>query len=78
MEQEYGAPLGFEPSPFEVARWLRAKDPAMLKKFVEKNRARLALDQDETPVLLMRNAWEFDRFIEEWPEVEFAAVRERS
>ena len=23
-------------------------------------------------------AWEFDRFVEEWPDVEFAAVRERN
>ncbi|MCY7280999.1 MAG: peptide chain release factor 3 [Sphingomonas bacterium] len=78
MEQEYGVALTFEPSPFEVARWLRSKNPTVLKKFIETNRSRLALDQDETPVLLMRNGWELDRFVEEWPDVEFAAVRERS
>lgn len=78
MEQEYGAPLAFEPSPFDVARWLRSSEPAVLKKFIEANRSRMAADQDGTPVLLMRNAWEFDRFIEEWPEIEFAAVRERN
>lgn len=78
MEQEYGAPLAFEPSPFDFARWLRAKDPSVLKKFIEENRSRVASDQDGTPVLLMRNAWEFDRFVEEWPDVEFAAVRERN
>jgi peptide chain release factor 3 len=78
MEQEYGAPVGFEPSPYDVARWLQAKDPAVLKKFIEANRSRVATDQDGTPVLLMRNAWEFDRFVEEWPDVEFAAVRERN
>jgi peptide chain release factor 3 len=78
MEQEYGAPLSFEPSPYEVARWLRSKDPAALKNFIEKNRSRLAADQDGTPVLLMRNSWEHERFVEEWPGVEFAAVRERN
>ena len=78
MEQEYGAPVAFEASPFDVARWLRAKDPNVLKKFIEGNRSRVASDQDGTPVLLMRNAWEFDRFVEEWPDVEFAAVRERN
>ncbi len=45
---------------------------------MEANRSKLALDQDEAPVLLMRNTWEFDRFTEEWPMLEFAAVRERS
>ncbi len=78
MEQEYGAPLTFEPSPFDVARWLRSKDPGVLKKFIDANHSRVAADQDGTPVLLMRNAWEFDRFVEEWPDVEFAAVRERN
>lgn len=78
IEQEYGAVLAFEASPFEVARWVRSKDPVVLKKFIEANRSRLALDQDETPVLLMRNAWEFDRFVEEWPGIELAAVRDRS
>jgi peptide chain release factor 3 len=78
MEQEYGAALGFEPSPFDVARWPRSKDPAALKRLLDTNRAKVALDQDESPVLLMRNAWEFERFVEEWPEIEFAAVRERS
>ena len=78
MEQEYGAPVAFEPSPYDVARWLRATDPVVLKKFIEANRSRVASDQDGTPVLLMRNAWEFDRFVEEWPDVEFAAVRERN
>ena len=78
MEQEYGAPLAFEPSPFDVARWLRSSDPGVLKKFIEANRSRVASDQDGTPVLLMRNAWEFDRFVEKWPDVEFAAVRERN
>ena len=78
MEQEYGAALSFEPSPFEVARWLRSGDPVALKQFVEMNRSRLAVDQDGTPVLLMRNSWEHDRFVQEWPKVEFAAVRERN
>lgn len=77
MEQEYGVNLGFEESPFEVARWLRSKDPAILKRLVETNRSKMAEDQDDAPVLMMRNDWEFGRFVEEWPDVEFLAVRER-
>ncbi|MEA1072994.1 peptide chain release factor 3 [Sphingomonas sp. LY160] len=78
MEQEYGAKIDFEPSPFDVARWLRSKSPVELKRFIEANHSRIAADQDETPVLLMRNSWEFDRFVKDWPEIEFAAVRERN
>jgi peptide chain release factor 3 len=78
MEQEYGAKLAFEPSPFEVARWVRSTDPAALKRLLETSRSKVALDQDDSPVLLMRNAWEFEDFVKGWPEVEFAAVRERN
>ncbi|MGZ8310878.1 MAG: peptide chain release factor 3 [Allosphingosinicella sp.] len=77
VEQEYGVKLGFEASPYEVARWVRSGDPAALKRLTDGNRSRLAEDQDGATVLLMRNDWEFGRFREEWPDIEFAAVRER-
>lgn len=77
MEQEYGVKLGFEESPWEIARWLRSDDPARLKQIVESNRPKMAEDQDGAPVLLMRNDWDFGRFVEEWPGIEFLAVRER-
>jgi peptide chain release factor 3 len=77
MEQEYGVKLGFETSPFEVARWLRSKHPGVLKRLIESNRAKMAEDQDGAPVLMMRNEWDFSRFREDWPEVEFLAIRER-
>ena len=78
LEQEYGVTLDFEPSPYEVARWVRSQDPADLKKLLETHRSNVAEDQDNVPVLLMRNAWEFGRFQQEWPTIEFSAVRERS
>ncbi|NJC05237.1 peptide chain release factor 3 [Sphingomonas kaistensis] len=78
LEQEYGAKLEFEPSPYEVARWVRADDPAELKKLTEALRSNMAEDQDGVPVLLMRNAWEHGRFEQEWPAITFSAVRERS
>ena len=78
LEHEYGVNLDFEPSPFEVARWLRSDDPAQLKKLFEGNRPKMAEDQDGASVLMMRNDWEFNRFVEEWPKVEFLAVRERN
>jgi peptide chain release factor 3 len=78
LEQEYGARLEFEPSPYEVARWVRSDDPAELKKLMEALRSSMAEDQDGVPVLLMRNAWEFGRFQKDWPEITFSAVRERN
>ncbi|WP_344697589.1 peptide chain release factor 3 [Sphingomonas rosea] len=78
LDQEYGVALEFEPSPYEVARWIKSDDPALLKKLMETHRSSMAEDQDEVPVLLMRNGWEFGRLQEEWPGITFSAVRERS
>ncbi|HZU50398.1 MAG TPA: peptide chain release factor 3, partial [Sphingomicrobium sp.] len=77
MEQEYGVKLGFEESPWAVARWLSSDDPLRLKRMIETNRANMAEDQDGAPVLMMRNDWEFGRFVEECPGIEFLAIRER-
>jgi peptide subunit release factor RF-3 len=43
----------------------------------DEHRSNIAQDQDDAPVLLMRNEWEFGRFREEWPDVDFLSVRER-
>ncbi len=77
IEQEYGVKLGFEASPFEVARWPVASDAADLKRLSETHRDRMAEDQDRALVLLMRNDWEHGRFTKEWPGITFAAIRER-
>ena len=78
MKQEYGAAVEFEPAPFEVARWLRSGNAALLQRLMDAHQSQSATDQDGDHVLLMRNPWEFDRLVKDWPDVEFAAVRERS
>jgi peptide chain release factor 3 len=78
LAQEYGVALDFEPSPFEVARWIRSDDPAAIKRLLEGHRSMLAEDGDDAPVLMFRNDWEFGRFVREWPDITFSAVRERS
>jgi peptide chain release factor 3 len=76
IEQEYGLRIGFEPSPHDIARWVSGP-PAILKRMTDEHRSNIAQDQDDAPVLLMRNEWEFGRFREEWPDVDFLSVRER-
>ena len=78
LDQEYGVTLDFEASPYEVARWIRSNEPTELKRLMETHRANLADDGDDVPVLLMRNQWEFGRFQQDWPKIEFSAVRERN
>lgn len=77
MEAEYNLKLGFEPSPYEVARWVGADDAAELKRLIEAQRSNMAEDGDGDPVLMMRNAWEFGRLQQEWPNIRFTSVKER-
>ena len=78
MEAEYGLKLGFEASPYEVARWVSADDSAELKRLQKTIRSSMAEDSDGAPVLMMRNEWELGRYQQEWPNIRFASVKERS
>jgi peptide chain release factor 3 len=77
MEAEYSLRLGFEASPWDIARWVSAEDPAELKRLLSALRPSAAEDADGAPVLLIRNAWELARFQQDWPKITFAAIRER-
>ena len=45
-QNEYGVPVMLEQSPFELARWISADDPAKLQKFVDAHRGEIATDRD--------------------------------
>jgi peptide chain release factor 3 len=77
MEAEYGLEVGFEASPYEVARWVAADEPAELKRLAETLRSSMAEDGDGDPVLMMRNEWELGRYQQEWPAIRFTSVKER-
>jgi peptide chain release factor 3 len=74
---EYDVKAGFEPAPFESARWVSSDDAAQLKKFTDGNRGSLAEDRDGAPVFLARNAWELARIQQDWPTLAFRTTRER-
>ena len=76
-EQEYGAAGSSRP---RRSKWHAgfAGNAVFLKRLMDAHQSQSATDQDGDLVLLMRSPWEFDRLVKEWPEVEFAAVRERT
>ena len=78
MENEYGVAVAFEAAPFETARWVRADDPAELKRFEDEHAAAMAEDRDGAPIYLARNEWQLGYTTKEWPSIVFAATRERS
>ena len=78
IASEYKIAVGFEPVPYETARWVAGDDPAEIKRFIERHRITLAEDRDDAPVFLARNHWELNRTMEEWPDLKFLKIRERA
>ena len=77
IEQEYRLRIDFEPVAYETARWVSAANPQLLKQFVDTNRSVVSEDRDGAPVFLARNNWELNRMMENWPQLQFIATKER-
>ncbi|MBT3556592.1 MAG: peptide chain release factor 3 [Rhodospirillales bacterium] len=78
IRTEYNVPVHFEATELYTARWVRADDAQMLKKFIDANKASVGKDHDGETVFMARNAWQLDRAQEDWPDVKFLKVREQS
>jgi peptide chain release factor 3 len=75
---EYKVEAGFEPSPWETARWIASDDEALLKGFIDTNKSSIGEDRDGAPVYLARDAWELNYTAQRNPGLRFTATRERS
>jgi len=78
IRSEYDLPVHFEPSTLYTARWVRADDPALLKRFLDKERASIADDHEGDPVFLARNAWHLDDVARDWPDLRFEKTKEQT
>lgn len=75
IRTEYNIPVKFEDTELYAARWLKAGDPALLKKFVDSNQASLAYDHDSDPVFLARNAWHLGDAQDKNKDIQFMAMK---
>ncbi len=73
---EYGLPVTFEPSRFEVARWVTAKDKVQLEKFIQAWPASLADDLDGAPVFLATSQWSLKYEQDKWPDILFSDIKD--
>lgn len=78
IRTEYEVPVIFESSSLYTARWIKAKDHLILKKFTDANSTAIADDNDKEPVFLARNAWHLDRAAEDFPDIEFLKTKEQT
>jgi peptide chain release factor 3 len=76
LKAEYGLDVLFEDSPYQTARWVGA-ERAALDAFSEKYKMQVALDLDEAPVFLGKNAWEIGYVQEKNAGIAFTRSKER-
>ncbi|MEO6277866.1 peptide chain release factor 3 [Roseateles sp.] len=82
LEHEYGCKARIMPSRFQVARWVTC-DPEdggekELKRFIDANDHRMALDAVDAPTVLVEYAPELRAIEANWPKIKFHALREHA
>jgi peptide chain release factor 3 len=76
LNEEYGLPVDFDISEFELARWISAEDRAKLDAFVAANGASIAEDLDGDVVYLARNQFYLDYTRERAPGIAFTDIKD--
>ena len=76
LEHEYGVKARIMGSHFNLARWITCDDPHELKKFIEANAHRVALDAVDAPTLLVDHSATLRAVEQQWPRIKFHALRE--
>jgi peptide chain release factor 3 len=72
---EYGVRIGFETTPFQLARWVFGEKLA-LEKFVAEQRSAMADDVDGDPVFLASSAFMMRRTTEQNPGLVFRDIKD--
>jgi peptide chain release factor 3 len=72
---EYGVAIGFEQTPYNVARWVHGP-AAAVEKFIAAQRSAMADDVDGDPVFLASSAFMMRRTVEATPELGFRDVKD--
>ena len=75
MAGEYGVGIGFESTPYNLARWISG-DRATIEKFVTDQRTAMADDVDGDPVFLATSAFMMKRTAEQNPAVTFRDIKD--
>jgi len=78
LEHEYGVKARILGSQFNLARWVTSDDPSELKKFIDANSHRVALDAVDAPTLLVDHSATLRAVEQQWPKIKFHALREHA
>jgi peptide chain release factor 3 len=78
LQAEYGVAARLRPSRYILARWVSSDDPRELKRFIDANQHRMALDVVEAPAFLATMRAELQVAEEQWKSIRFHALREHA
>ncbi|MBX3619529.1 MAG: peptide chain release factor 3 [Rhizobacter sp.] len=82
LEHEYGVKARIQPARYNVARWVTCDEAdggeKELKRFIDGNAHRVALDAVDAPCVLLEYAGELRAMQENWPKIKFHALREHA
>ena len=85
LEHEYGCKARIMPARYNVARWVTAAtgdganaDERELKRFIDGNSHRVAMDAVDAPCVLLEYAGELRAMQDNWPKIRFHALREHA
>jgi peptide chain release factor 3 len=76
LNAEYGLPVSFEQSRFEICRWVASEEKGELEKFVSAFPASIAADLDGAPVFMASSAFNLRYEQERWPKISFTDVKD--
>ncbi len=75
IRTEYEIPVKFEATSLYTARWVSCDDAGKLKAFIDANQTAIALDHDDDPVFMARNAWHLQDAEEKFSDIRFTATK---
>jgi peptide chain release factor 3 len=78
LEHEYGVKARITNCSYNLARWVTCEDDKELKRFMDANAHRVALDAVDAPTLLVNYASELRAIEDNWPKIKFHALREHA
>src|SRR5690554_1356842 len=76
LETEYGVEARLMPSRYTMARWVTAKDPKTLQKFIDANVAHIAYDVVDAVAFLASSAAQLRVTQDLYPDITFHNMRE--
>jgi len=77
LADEYGVDATYQPTSWNVARWVHSDDAAELARFRREMQHSLAMDAEDNLAILVDSAWRLDYIAEKWPGIVFAATQEK-